>query len=209
MGDDECAECMEAMPMTHYHYEEMEWDSLLDTSKRKTQVEEPKPKITRQKVSKTHSEPRVDGSDWTCDACGAVSGDFDLFEEVGMENACKPVPVSEAAPAEGGLAQKDTDELNDLYKKLLAELKATEAKRFRPHRTYTWPTGRGYLDWTSIGWTSTEGYTVKEEPVEETVSAKTYTELAKEFRAARENPENQKKWYSDVNAEIQRRERRR
>lgn len=215
MGD-ECAECMEPMPMTHWHYEEMEperpftWDDLLDSSKRKTQVEEPKPKITRKRESKAHSEPRVDGSDWTCDACGAVSGDFDLFEEVGMENECNPVPVSETVPAEDGLAQKNTDELNDLYKKLLAEVRAAEAKRHRTYTMPTWPVGRGAYDWTSIGWTSTEGYKITRESGEpEVVEHKSYSDLAKEHKKAMEDPANQKKWYSDVMGEMQRRERRR
>lgn len=41
------------------------------------------------------------------------------------------------------------------------------------------------------------------------VKNKTYTELAEEFREAKEDPENQKKWYSDVMREMQRMERRR
>lgn len=220
MGDDECSECMEAMPMAHWHdehhkYEEIEpepfvvhkpavtWEDLLDTFSTKEPVKPAEPVIPLKKESRRHSDARLDGGDFICDACGAVSADFDLFEEVGAEVACKSVEaVRESEEA-------DKAALAESYKKLMRKVGPAP----REFKLPEWPTMPTY---THVSWTSKTGFTtgvypakVSKAEVEEIKTHKTYQELAAEFRAANEDPENQKKWYSEVQREMQRRERRR
>jgi hypothetical protein len=150
---------------------------------------------------------QVDGSDFVCNACGAVSGDFDLFEEVGAEVNCKSV-VEEVAPEKvpetttgihptpvvgkgitftrKPVKTTMSKEIMDMYKKMLDDISAER---------------KTVVEWPKPGF-------VAYPEVETHVERKSYTELAKEFRTAKEDPENQKKWYSDVMREMQRRERR-
>ena len=209
------------MPMTHYHYEEYEpgpakttWEEFLDSANRKGEREEkPAGSIKTLEVIKRHQKPRLDGTDWVCDACGSVTADFDLFEEVGAEVNCKSVEesvaVEEVSQKEARITRKPpptytthvktemSEEIMDMYKKMLNDIRKEERREFK------------LPSWPKVGEVYTGRNTRIVEESEEHFERKGYTELAKEYRAARENPENQKKWYSEVQREMQRRERRR
>ncbi len=207
------------------------WQEFIDSARRTTidpmdaeaqdEIEEVKAEKAHGKPSRRHTEASFDGTDYVCNACGSVSADFDLFEEVGAEVNCKsveeaepndveavpetttgihPTPVAPKTFVRKPVKTEMSREIMDMYKKMLDDITREEKKR----RAYKMPEWPSRMTWTP------GGYSI-DEHVEKTVESKSksYSELAKEFRTASENPENQKKWYSEVQREMQRRERRR